>query len=135
MRRSGFLGILFFGLVALVAGLVGYQLGLASHAVALGATVVVVSGFLGFGFLLFLGFALIVLSGRQRGPGAPWAATARGQAAWDLAVPAVSVVPLADPIHAASGSLTSIAVSTRTTRPRTPPVHRGCPSEAGSPAP
>jgi len=71
VRRSGFLGILFFGLVALVAGLVGYQLGLASHAVALGATVVVVSGFLGFGFLLFLGFALIVLSGRQRGPWGP----------------------------------------------------------------
>ncbi|MGO9178418.1 MAG: hypothetical protein ACLQBX_03455 [Candidatus Limnocylindrales bacterium] len=75
MRRSGFLGILFFGLVALVAGLVGYQLGLASHAVALGATDVVVSGFLGFGFLLFLlslGFALPTLvAGGQRGPWGP----------------------------------------------------------------
>jgi uncharacterized membrane protein len=82
MRRSGFLGILLLGLVALVAGLVGYQIGLTSNAVASGATVVVTGGFPGFGllfFLFFLGFLFFAFAGRRRGawgPGhgyGPWA--------------------------------------------------------------
>jgi len=74
MRRSGFLGILFLGLVAIVAGLVGYQAGLASNAVASGATVVVTGGFPGFGFLFFLlyvGFLFFAFAGRRRGPWGP----------------------------------------------------------------
>jgi hypothetical protein len=82
MRRSGFLGILLLGLVAVVAGLVGYQAGLASNAIAAGTAVVVTGGFPGFGFLfflLFIGFLFFALAGRRRGPwGAghghgPWA--------------------------------------------------------------
>ena len=82
MRRSGFLGILFLGLVAVVAGLVGYQAGLASNAVAAGTAVIVTGGFPGFGFLfflLFIGFLFFAFAGRRRGPwGAghghgPWA--------------------------------------------------------------
>jgi hypothetical protein len=74
MRRSGFLGILFLGLVALVAGVVGYQAGLASNAVASGATVVVTGGLPGFGFLfflLFVGFLFFAFAGRRRGPWGP----------------------------------------------------------------
>ncbi len=70
MGRSGFLGILFLGLVALVAGVVGYQAGLASNAVAGGATVVVTGGFPGIGFLFFLlffGFLFFAFAGRRRG--------------------------------------------------------------------
>jgi hypothetical protein len=73
MPRSGFLGVLFLSLVALVAGLVGYQAGLTSNAVASGATVVVTGGFPGFGtlfFLLFLGFLFFSFAGRRR---AHWA--------------------------------------------------------------
>ena len=82
MRRSGFLGILFLGLVAIVAGLVGYQAGLASNAIAAGTAVVVTGEFPGFGFLvflLFIGFLFFALAGRRRGtwgPGhghGPWA--------------------------------------------------------------
>jgi hypothetical protein len=74
MRRSGFLGILFLGLVAIVAGLVGYQAGLASNAIAAGTAVIVTGGFPGFGFLLFLlflGFAAFAIAGRRRGPWGP----------------------------------------------------------------
>jgi hypothetical protein len=80
MRRSGFIGILFLGLVALVAGIVGYQAGLASNAIAAGTAVVVTGGFPGFGFLfflLFLGFLFFAFAGRRRGPWGhghgPWA--------------------------------------------------------------
>ena len=37
----GFFGVLFVGLIAIVAGLVGYQAGLASTAVEAGRTVIV----------------------------------------------------------------------------------------------
>ncbi len=70
MRRSGFIGILFLGLVAIVAGVVGYQAGLASNAVASGATVIVTGGLPGFGFLfflLFIGFLFFAFAGRRRG--------------------------------------------------------------------
>jgi hypothetical protein len=88
MRRSGFLGILFLVLVALVAGLVGYQVGLASNAVTAGATVVVTGGFPGFGFLfflLFIGFIFFAFAGRRHGPWGPgyghgpWAGRARSE--------------------------------------------------------
>jgi len=74
MRRSGFLGILFLGLVAVVAGVVGYQAGLASNAIAAGTAVVVTGGFPGFGFLfflLFIGFLFFAFAGRRRGPWGP----------------------------------------------------------------
>ena len=74
MRRSGFLGILFLALVAVVAGAVGYQAGLTSSAVAAGTAVVVTGGFPGFGFLfflLFLGFVFFAFAGRRRGPWGP----------------------------------------------------------------
>jgi len=70
MRHSGFFTILFLGLLVLVAGAVGYQAGLTSHAVASGATVVVAGGFPGFGFfflLLLFGFVLFAVVGRRRG--------------------------------------------------------------------
>ena len=70
MRRSGFLGILVLALVAIGAGLIGYQAGLTANAVAAGATVFVTGGFPGFGFLFFLfflGFVLFSLAGRRHG--------------------------------------------------------------------
>jgi hypothetical protein len=82
MRRTGFLGIVLLGLVAVVAGFVGYQAGLTSNAIAAGTAVVVTGGFPGFGFLfflLFIGFLFFAFAGRRRGhwrPGhghGPWA--------------------------------------------------------------
>ena len=70
MARSGFVGILVVGLVAIVAGLIGYQAGLTSNAVASGATVVVTGGFPGFGslfFLFVLAFVAFSIAGRRRG--------------------------------------------------------------------
>jgi hypothetical protein len=81
MRRTGFLGILLLGLVAVVAGLVGYQAGLASNAIAAGTAVVVTGGFPGFGFLfflLFIGFLFFAFAGRRRGP---WGA-GHGHSPW-----------------------------------------------------
>ena len=81
MRRSGFLGILFLGLVAVVAGLVGYQAGLASNAIAAGTAIVVTGGFPGFGFLfflLFIGFLFFAFAGRGRRHWAP----GHGHGAW-----------------------------------------------------
>jgi hypothetical protein len=78
MRRTGILGILILGLVALVAGFVGYQAGLTSSAAAAGATVIVTGGFPGLGllfFLLFAGFLFFAFAGRRRGP---WAVHGRG---------------------------------------------------------
>ena len=74
MLRRGFVGILILGLVAVVGGLIGYQAGLTSTAVASGATVVVAGGFPFFGFffllfpLFFVGFAFFAFAGRRRGP-------------------------------------------------------------------
>jgi len=66
----GFFGVLFLAVVALVAGLVGYQIGITSHAVDGGGTVYVGGGFPGFGtllFLLFIGFLFFGIAGRGRG--------------------------------------------------------------------
>jgi NAD(P)-dependent dehydrogenase (short-subunit alcohol dehydrogenase family) len=78
-----FFGFLFFGLVAVVAGLIGYQAGVTSSAAAAGATVVVTGGLGGLGLLLaflFLGFAFVAVAGaaarrhRAWAPGhGPWA--------------------------------------------------------------
>jgi hypothetical protein len=69
--RRGFLGVLLLGLVALVAGLVGYQAGLTSTAVDAGKVVIVGGGwFPGFGFLVFLvfvGFLFFAIGGRRHG--------------------------------------------------------------------
>jgi hypothetical protein len=90
--RRGIVGILLLGVVAVVAGLVGYQAGTAAGAATAGATVVVTGGFpwAGVLFLLFLilfvGFPLFAFAGMRRaamhrgpwghgwaGPGAPGA--------------------------------------------------------------
>ena len=70
MRRTGLVGLLFLTFVAIVAGLIGYQAGLASNAATAGATVVVTGGFPGLGtlfFLLFVGFLFFAFAGRRRG--------------------------------------------------------------------
>lgn len=62
-------GILLFALVALVAGVIGYQAGLTSSAATAGATVVVTGGFPGFGtllFVLFIGVLFFAFAGRRR---------------------------------------------------------------------
>ena len=80
MRRTGLIGLLFLTFVAIVAGLIGYQAGLASNAATAGATVVVTGGFPGLGtlfFLLFVGFLFFAVAGRRRGAwghgNGPWA--------------------------------------------------------------
>jgi hypothetical protein len=71
----GFFGVLFFGLVAIVAGLIGYQVGLGSTA-GVAERVVYVGGgwFGGFGFLFFLFFLFLIFSfaGRRRWGGGHW---------------------------------------------------------------
>ena len=70
MLRRGMLGILITGLIAVIAGLIGYQAGLTSSAIGSGATVVVTGGFPGLGFLFFLffiGFVFFAFAGRRRG--------------------------------------------------------------------
>jgi hypothetical protein len=85
MRRSGLIGLLLLGAVAVVAGLVGYQAGAASSAAAAGATIVVTGGFPGLGFLfflLFIGFLFFAFAGmRRRGPWGP-GAMAHGHGSW-----------------------------------------------------
>jgi hypothetical protein len=66
----GFFGVLFFGLVALVAGAIGYNIGLTSTSGAAERIVYVGGGgwFGGFGFLFFLFFLFLIFSfaGRRR---------------------------------------------------------------------
>jgi hypothetical protein len=67
------LSLLLFGLTALVAGLVGFQAGIASNIGAAGGAVYLGGGFPGFGFLflflfLFLGVLFLAFAGRRRGP-------------------------------------------------------------------
>ena len=73
-----FLVILFTGLVALAAGIAGFQAGVLSSLGGSGASVVYLAGFPGFGgflfFLLFAGLILFAIGGRRRrwaghGPG------------------------------------------------------------------
>lgn len=69
-HMRGFFGVLFFGLVAIVSGLIGYQVGLSSTVGAAERVVYVGGGgwFGGFGFLFFLFFLFLIFSfaGRRR---------------------------------------------------------------------
>jgi hypothetical protein len=70
-QMRGLFGVLLLAFVAIVAGLIGYQAGISSNAVAAGTAVVVTGGFPGFGFLFFLffiGFLFFAFAGRRRGP-------------------------------------------------------------------
>jgi hypothetical protein len=72
----GLLGVLFIGAVALTAGLLGFQAGIASNIGAAGG-VIWLGGFPGLGFLfflLFLGFLFFAIGGRRRA----WAHGGRG---------------------------------------------------------
>ncbi len=63
------LGLLFTGLVALTAGAVGFQAGVASNIAAAGGVVWLGAGLPGLGFLFFLffvGFLFFAIGGRRR---------------------------------------------------------------------
>ena len=68
----GLIGVLFTGVVALVAGAIGFQAGIASNIGAAGGAVYLGGGIPGFGFLFFVGFVLFAIGGRRhawaRGP-------------------------------------------------------------------
>lgn len=71
----GLIGVLFTGVVALVAGAIGFQAGVASNIGAAGGAVYLGGGIPGLGFLFFLffvGFVLFAIGGRRhawaRGP-------------------------------------------------------------------
>ena len=68
----GLIGVLFTGVVALVAGAIGFQAGIASNIGAAGGAVYLGGGIPGLGFLFFLfflflvGFVLFAMGGRRR---------------------------------------------------------------------
>jgi hypothetical protein len=65
----GLIGVLFTGVVALVAGAIGFQAGIASNIGAAGGAVYLGGGIPGLGFLfflLFVGFVLFAIGGRRR---------------------------------------------------------------------
>jgi hypothetical protein len=65
----GLIGVLFTGVVALVAGAIGFQAGIASNIGAAGGAVYLGGGIPGLGFLFFLffvGFLLFAIAGRRR---------------------------------------------------------------------
>lgn len=65
----GLIGVLFTGVVALVAGAIGFQAGIASNIGAAGGAVYLGGGIPGLGFLFFLfciGFLLFAIGGRRR---------------------------------------------------------------------
>ena len=84
----GLIGVLFTGVVALVAGAIGFQAGIASNIGAAGGAVYLGGGIPGFGFLFFLfflffvGFLLFAIGGRRhawaRWAARHWAAPAPG---------------------------------------------------------
>lgn len=95
----GLLGVLFTGVVALTAGAIGFQAGIASNIGAAGGAVYLGGGIGGFGFLLFLlfiGFVLFTVGGMRRralghgpmgGPGrwaghGPWGTDGDPRRAW-----------------------------------------------------
>ena len=94
----GLLGVLFTGVVALTAGAIGFQAGIASNIGAAGGAVYLGGGIPGLGFLFFLfliGFLLFAFAGRRRawghgpmgGPGhwgghGPWGADGDPRRAW-----------------------------------------------------
>jgi hypothetical protein len=94
----GLLGVLFTGVVALTAGAIGFQAGIASNIGAAGGAVYLGGGIPGLGFLFFLffiGFVLFAIGGRRRawargpmgGPGhwgghGPWGTDGDPRRAW-----------------------------------------------------
>jgi hypothetical protein len=65
----GLIGVLFTGVVALTAGAIGFQAGIASNIGAAGGAVYLGGGIPGLGFLFFLffiGFVLFAIGGRRR---------------------------------------------------------------------
>ena len=94
----GLLGVLFTGVVALAAGAIGFQAGIASNIGAAGGAVYLGGGIPGLGFLFFLffiGFLLFAIGGRRRawghgpmgGPGrwggnGPWGTDGDPRRAW-----------------------------------------------------
>ena len=65
----GLIGVLFTGVVAVVAGAIGFQAGIASNIGAAGGAVYLGGGIPGLGFLFFLffvGFVLFAIGGRRR---------------------------------------------------------------------
>jgi len=72
-------GVLLTVGIALTAGFLGFQAGVASNIAAAGGVVWLGGGFPGFGlllFLLFIGFVFFAVGGARRramGPGGPWA--------------------------------------------------------------
>ena len=65
----GLIGVLFTGVVAIVAGAIGFQAGIASNIGAAGGAVYLGGGIPGLGFLFFLffiGFLLFAIGGRRR---------------------------------------------------------------------
>ncbi|HYO43246.1 MAG TPA: hypothetical protein VES19_08625 [Candidatus Limnocylindrales bacterium] len=94
----GLLGVLFTGVVALTAGAIGFQAGIASNIGAAGGAVYLGGGIPGLGFLVFLlfvGFLLFAIGGGRRawargpmgGPGhwgghGPWGTDGDPRRAW-----------------------------------------------------
>jgi hypothetical protein len=97
----GLIGVLFTGVVALVAGAIGFQAGIASNIGAAGGAVYLGGGLPGLGFLFFLfflffvGFVLFAIGGRRRawahgpmgGPGrwggnGPWSSDGDPRRQW-----------------------------------------------------
>jgi hypothetical protein len=94
----GLLGVLFTGVVALTAGAIGFQAGIASNIGAAGGAVYLGGGIPGLGFLFFLffvGFVLFAIGGRRRawargpmgGPGhwgghGPWGSEGNPRRQW-----------------------------------------------------
>jgi hypothetical protein len=76
----GLIGVLFTGVVALVAGAIGFQAGIASNIGAAGGAVYLGGGIPGLGFVFFLfflffvGFVLFAIGGRRHA----WARGAMG---------------------------------------------------------
>ena len=94
----GLLGVLFTGVVALVAGAIGFQAGIASNIGTAGGVVYLGGGIPGLGFLFFLfviGFLLFAVGGKRHawghgpmaGPGSwgghgPWGTDGDPRRAW-----------------------------------------------------
>ncbi len=136
----GFFGVLFFGLVALVAGAIGYNIGLTSTPGAAERIVYVGGGgwFGGFGFLFFLFFLFLIFSfaGRRRAWGGGHWNSGYGRGPWGspsgpagTAGPDASTDPrrqwVADmhrSLHEAEAKTAQPAGSTDPTTPTSPPT-------------
>ena len=78
-------GLIVLGVVALTAGFVGFQAGIASNIGAAGGAVYLGGGFPGFGFLLFflfIGFLFFAFAGRRHGPWGRYGPGRMGYGPW-----------------------------------------------------